>query len=242
MEYSFRHVLVQDAIYQALPGRRRAPLHQQVAEALETLYAGNLGPHIEQLAYHYDRSDAAQKAIEYLVRAGEKAQHAYFNDEAISYYQRALARLDTLTPPLSQGAEERPSRSAPAGWAEADRWRLAALKGLGIVYWSISNLAEAEVYLHRAIALAHKIGAPPLELAQLYGWLCRLLRWQSRLDELILVGLEGLAQLGDDTQSLEAAIFYGNLVEAYYLKDDRAQYHAVQQRMAQLPGHAALQR
>ena len=27
--YSFRHVLVQDAIYQALPGRRRAPLHQR---------------------------------------------------------------------------------------------------------------------------------------------------------------------------------------------------------------------
>ena len=233
VEYSFRHVLVQDAIYHALPSRRRAPLHQQVAEALETLYAGNLGPHIEQLAYHYGRSDAAEKAIEYLARAGEKAQVAYFNDEAISYYQRALARLDALTPPLSRSAGGRPSRSSQAGWTEADRWRLAALKGLGIVYWNVSNLAEAEVYLHRAIALAHKIKAPPLELAQLYGWLCKLLRWQSRLDDLILVALEGLAQLGDDTQSLEAAIFYGNLVDAYLLKGERVQYHAALGRMAQ---------
>ena len=233
VEYSFRHVLVQEAVYQALPSKRRALLHQRVAEALETLHTGNLGPHIEQLAYHYDRSNAAQKAIEYLVRAGDRAQQAYFNDEAISDYQRALARLDTLTPPLAQGAEERPSRSAPAGWAEADRWRLCALKELGVVYWSISNLAEAEVYLHRAIRLAHKIGTLPLALAQLYGWLCRLLRWQNRLDELILVCLEGLAQLGNDTQSLAAAIFYGHLTEAYYLKDDRTQYHAVQQRIAQ---------
>jgi hypothetical protein len=116
VEYSFRHVLVQDAIYEALPVRRRAPLHGQVAEALETLYAGNLGPHLEQLAYHYDRSDAAEKAIEYLVRAGDKAQQAYLNAEAIGYYQRALVRLDALV---------------PAGWAEADRWRLAALRGLG---------------------------------------------------------------------------------------------------------------
>ena len=134
VEYSFRHVLVQDAIYHALPSRRRAPLHKQVAEALETLYAGNLGPHIEQLAYHYGRSDAAEKAIEYLARAGEKAQVAYFNDEAISCYQRALVRLDALAPPLAEGAGEHPPRLAPVRWTEADTWRLAALKGLGIVY------------------------------------------------------------------------------------------------------------
>lgn len=94
-------------------------------------------------------------------------------------------------------------------------------------------MAEAEVHLHRAIALARKIGAPPLELAQLYSWLCRALRWQSRCDELIHLALEGLAQLGADTQSLEAAILYGNLLEAYFYKDDRAQHHAIAQRLAQ---------
>jgi DNA-binding SARP family transcriptional activator/regulation of enolase protein 1 (concanavalin A-like superfamily) len=220
VEYSFRHVLVQDAIYQSLPAKRRAPLHQQVAEALETLHAGKLAPHFEQLAYHYERSDAAQKAIEYLVRAGEKAQQASANDEAISYFQRALARLDAIAP-------------QPV-WADAAKWRLSALKGLGIVYWSISDLAEAEFHLHRAIAQAHKMGAPRAEWAPLYGWLCRLLRWQGRLDDLILVGREGLAQLGDDMRAPEAAVFYCNLIEAYYLKDDRDHYHDVQRRLAQL--------
>ena len=136
------------------------------------MYSSNLGPHIEQLAYHYDRSAAAEKAIEYLVRAGDRAQQAYFNAEAIGYYQRALARLDALAP----------SRSDPAtGWTEADRWRLAALKGLGIAHSNTSNLAEAEAYLHRAIALAQGIGVPRLELAQLNEWLCRALHsWGVR--------------------------------------------------------------
>ena len=101
VEYSFRHVLVQDAIYQALPGRRRALLHQQVAEALETLYSDNLGPHIEQLAYHYARSNVAAKTIGFQARADEKAQNASFNDETGSHYQGALVRLDTLAPPVS---------------------------------------------------------------------------------------------------------------------------------------------
>lgn len=232
--YSFRHVLVQEAIYQSLPSKRRGALHQQVAEALETLHSGNLAPHIEQIAYHYDRSDAAHKAIEYLVRAGEKAQQTYFNDEAINCFQRALARLDALSSSLNQGIEERPSDSASNAWAEADRWRLSALRGLGIVYWSISDLVEAEYYLHRAITHALKMGAPSVTWAPLYGWLCRLLRWQSRLDDLILVGQEGLARLGDETTSLNAAIIYSNLIEAYYLKDDRTHYHAAQQRIAQL--------
>jgi DNA-binding SARP family transcriptional activator len=216
VEYSFRHVLVQDAIYQAVPARRRAVLHRQVAEALEALAAGNPGPHIEQLAYHYDRSDAAEKAIEYLVRAGEKAQNAYFNDEAVSYYQRALARLDAL---------------APSGWQEASVWRLAALKGRGVVHFNLGQETDAEAHFRQALVLAHQIGAAAAVLAPLYGWLCRALRWQNRLDELIAVGLEGLAQSGGEAASQEAAIIYGNLADAYFMKGQSVQYYAVVQRI-----------
>ena len=158
VEYSFRHVLVQDAIYQALPARRRAPLHRQVAEALERLHAGDLAAYVEQLAYHYDLGGPAEKAVEYLVRAGEKAQDASFNEEAISYYRRALARLDAL---------------APSAWSEADRWRLAALKGLGIVAWNTSNLAESEVHLRRADRAGARDRRAAAGTGSLYGWLCR---------------------------------------------------------------------
>jgi DNA-binding SARP family transcriptional activator len=219
VEYSFRHVLVQDAIYQAMPARRRAPLHRQVAEAIEGLNAGRLRAHVEQLAYHYDLGGPPEKAVEYLVRAGEKAQDSYSNDEAISYYRRGLARLDAF---------------AAAAWSEADQWRLAALKGLGIVAWNTSNLVESEVHFRCAIDLAQTMTVRPRELASLYGWLCRALRWQNRLEAAILAGKEGLARLNDDTNSIEAAILYGNLVDAYLLMDRRVEYDAIVERLAQL--------
>lgn len=61
---------------------------------MEALYQDSLDEHDEQLAYHYERSAAEDKAVEYLLKAGEKARRAYHNEAAISYFQRALDRLD----------------------------------------------------------------------------------------------------------------------------------------------------
>src|SRR5207247_2465459 len=92
-EYSFKHVLTQETIYNSILRRQRPLLHQQVGEAIEALYPGGLEEHVEQLAYHYERSGADEKAVEYLLKAGEKARRAYLNEEAIGYFQRALERL-----------------------------------------------------------------------------------------------------------------------------------------------------
>src|SRR5262249_51379189 len=93
-EFSFKHVLTQETIYRSLLRRRRAVLHQQVGEAIEAAYAAGLDEHAEALAYHYEQSGADEKAVEYLLKAGEKARRAYLNEEAIGYFQRALKRLD----------------------------------------------------------------------------------------------------------------------------------------------------
>src|SRR5206468_3613190 len=93
-EYSFKHVLTQETVYGSILRRRRTRFHQQVAEAMEALYQDGLEEYYEQLAYHYERSPADEKAVEYLLKAGEKARRAYLNDEAIGYFQRALARLE----------------------------------------------------------------------------------------------------------------------------------------------------
>jgi adenylate cyclase len=93
-EFSFKHVLMQETIYQRILRRHRAGLHQLVAEAIEALYRDGLLDHLEELAYHYERSAAGEKAVEYLLKAGEKARRAYLNEDAIGYFQRALDRLD----------------------------------------------------------------------------------------------------------------------------------------------------
>ena len=50
----------------------------------------------EVLAYHYDRSEDAQKAYEYLRLSGEKAIRTHFLWEAYDYFKKALGALDRL--------------------------------------------------------------------------------------------------------------------------------------------------
>ena len=58
--------------------------------AIEELYAERLPESYEMLAYHYERGEVWGKALEYLVKAGQKAQQAYANQEALDHYSRAL--------------------------------------------------------------------------------------------------------------------------------------------------------
>ena len=66
---------------------------------MEQLYADNLTERYEQLAYHYDRSGLVEKAIEYLLKAGEKAQAAFANDTASIITCRPLL---LVTEPVEQ--------------------------------------------------------------------------------------------------------------------------------------------
>ena len=119
-EYSFWHVLTQQAVYDTLPRHERAALHAQVAAAIETLYADALDEHVVELAYHYDRTDEADKAIAYLLRAGEKLRRDYAGDSAIAHFKRALERLDEFQTSANDRDE-----------AQSRLSRYSTLKGLG---------------------------------------------------------------------------------------------------------------
>jgi regulation of enolase protein 1 (concanavalin A-like superfamily) len=67
-------------------------------------------------------------------------------------------------------------------------------------------MEDAEALFRQTIALARKMGAPDREVVRLHYWLGEVLYWQSRFDELIALGEEGLALLGEDTESAEAAL------------------------------------
>jgi tetratricopeptide (TPR) repeat protein len=188
-EYSFQHVLVQETVYHTLARRRRAELHGEVAAALERLHGPDLEEYYEQLAYQYDQAGRADKAVPYLLRAGEKARRAYHTAEAETFFQRALARLDTV----AEGETEQ-------------QWRLAALTGLGQVSFVTGKMAEAEGLLRQAIALGRELELGARDLVHLYYWLAEVLFWQGRRRERIALGKDGLALLGDETASVEAAL------------------------------------
>ena len=218
-EYSFKHVLTQEAVYGNIPKSRRGELHQQVGQALEEIYQESLDEYYEQLAYHYDRSDNLEKAVEYLLKAGEKTRRAYLNDEAIDYFKRALERLNES--PVGESLKEQ---------------RLDALRGLGRIHQFIGRVPEAERFIRQAIALVKEMELPVRDLVRLYGlaWLGGVLSSQRNLDGMIRLGEEGLTLLGDEVSSSEEVALMNQLIaQGHNLKGNRKKCRELDYRTAE---------
>ena len=101
LAYMFEHALTHEVAYNSLLVQRRKGLHHMVAMAIEEVYAEHLPEFYAMLAYHSEQGEVWEKALGYLVQAGQKAQQAYANQEAVGYYDRALAvsaQLETVEP------------------------------------------------------------------------------------------------------------------------------------------------
>jgi tetratricopeptide (TPR) repeat protein len=104
--YSFTHALVREALYEELNAARRAQLHRQIAEVLETMLesapavprSAGSGHILSELAYHAFRAVEAggdtDRAVTYATRAGDWAMAVLAYEDAALQYRRALQTLD----------------------------------------------------------------------------------------------------------------------------------------------------
>lgn len=88
LEYAFENLITQRTIYDSLFSTDRQKLHLQVGYALEEL-SSETDERVELLAYHFQRSTEEERALSYLIRAGEKAAGRYANKEAVQFFQQA---------------------------------------------------------------------------------------------------------------------------------------------------------
>jgi DNA-binding CsgD family transcriptional regulator/tetratricopeptide (TPR) repeat protein len=140
-QYQFAHALVRDVLYDELPAAQRAQLHLRVGRAFESLHAGDLTPCLSALAHHHHAAGAAgepAKAIEFAVRAAERASAMQAHEEAARHYLRAIAAL------------------APVAAQDALRCRL--LLGLGRAQNSAGASAVALSTFADAATCARRIG------------------------------------------------------------------------------------
>ena len=89
-EYIFTHAITHDVAYGSVLLARRKELHQQIAEAIETLFPGRIDELSATLGYHFERAEATKRAIFYLGRAAERANATFANAEAIGFYESAI--------------------------------------------------------------------------------------------------------------------------------------------------------
>ncbi len=99
VEYRFKHALTHEVAYRGLLRERRTDLHRAAGSALEALYTDRLAEHSEPLAYHFMRAEEWEKAAQYAVLAGQRAERSYANAEAASQYARALEAMQRSSPP-----------------------------------------------------------------------------------------------------------------------------------------------
>jgi predicted ATPase len=94
--YRFRHILFQNYLYQGLDPVERAHLHEAVGRALEDLCGEETEHMAVILARHFQEAGIAEKAIAYLLQAGEQAKRSSANEAAITHLTRGLALLETI--------------------------------------------------------------------------------------------------------------------------------------------------
>ncbi|GAB4535186.1 MAG: adenylate/guanylate cyclase domain-containing protein [Anaerolineales bacterium] len=101
-EYEFRHELVSDAIYSSILRSDRQKLHGKIGASIEKLYAGQLSQHIEVLARHYAWSDRPDRALHYLLLAGQRALKNYANEQARQQFSQAIPLLNQVKASMRQ--------------------------------------------------------------------------------------------------------------------------------------------
>ena len=95
-EYMFRHGLLRTASLSTLTPSRRRLLYGMVGHVFETLSADSLDDRLEVLANYFARSDDLPKALDYLERAGARAESLDAMERAVDLWSQAEALADKL--------------------------------------------------------------------------------------------------------------------------------------------------
>lgn len=98
LRYLFKHALLRDAAYEMQLQARRQQLHLSAVEAIEQIYADNLPPHYDELAYHAEQARDESRIRNYLYLAGVSAQEAFQNYAALDYFERLLPYVEAAQP------------------------------------------------------------------------------------------------------------------------------------------------
>ncbi|MBI2571670.1 MAG: protein kinase [Candidatus Schekmanbacteria bacterium] len=166
--FDFYHDKIREVLYDELRVRKRRRLHVQAAELLERRGARAREDFAEMLAFHYTRGDVPEKAIPYLIAAGDRFRGRFANAEALANYDQALAFLGSLSREQS---------------AETELLQCRALAGKGLVLDTLGRYGEAREAFDKVIAaLPGEAGEQASLVAQALLGLAKIEVIQANLD------------------------------------------------------------
>ncbi len=148
--YSFAHALIRETIYERLSRTRRAQLHRQIGEAIESLVGDRTPEQAGPLAYHFSAAGDMAKAYQYHSRAAAAAQLVCAVEPALTHCSEALDAASRL----SLDADHEPAL------------RLLLLQR-GRLRWRSGELADATADLDAALDASRRVGDRVVEMETL---------------------------------------------------------------------------
>lgn len=178
--YAFRHAMFQEVAYKGLLKSERTIYHKLIAETIENDFTEKIEGYFASLAYHYHHSGNVKKALQYSIKAGDEAAGLFANEEALGFYNQALAS------------------------AETNETRAALLEKIADIELLIARIQNAHDHFARALELEEDISAR----ARLIERIARVLEQTGRLDESIAVMEKGVRTMeGADSPGLVTLLY-----------------------------------
>jgi class 3 adenylate cyclase/predicted ATPase len=232
-EYGFKQVLIRDVAYESLLIRDRRLYHRLVGEQMERRYTDQEREEVyELLAHHYSFSDDQEKALAYLIKAGDKTRAAYANPEAIAFYRQAEPLAEELDRPQDKAAvaeglgdvlfhigeydEAQASYERALGYRTEARQQADLHRRIGMVHEKRGEYEAALAACARGIERLSPDGAETVEMARLLTVRCRIYWQQGQFETALTDGKQSLALVKDTTYYREIAQAYKELGTAYY--------------------------
>ncbi len=237
LEYVFKHALTREVVYNGLLKKERQAVHERIGQVMEELFRDRLPEIYETLAFHYSQGKSVHKAVDYLVKSGDKSLRRYAVAESHRYFREAFDLLTQNGPGTDE--DKRLLVDLLIKWASvyyysgeyralqelleahkpfAEKWADNARLGmyyawLSCALWHREMVREAYDYLHRALRLGEETGA-----RLVVGYACAWLTWTcmelGRLDEAIAAAerAQALCRAGDG----DHYVFFASLAGLAY--------------------------
>jgi class 3 adenylate cyclase/tetratricopeptide (TPR) repeat protein len=213
--FTFTHALVRETLLDELTTSRRVRLHRSVGEALERKYASDLESNLPLLAFHFGEAAEADpvKAIDYAMRAGDRAQSMYSYEESAQHFERALE------------------------WSEADApddfaLRCRVLVGLGRAQSRCIGVSTARATLRKAVEPARGLANPVLFADIVLAFSGRYGEPGKADEETVALLEEAMNSLGPDHQKLRTMV-KARLAGEYMLVDAQRAYALAEEALAE---------
>jgi class 3 adenylate cyclase/tetratricopeptide (TPR) repeat protein len=177
--FRFRHILIRDAAYQALPKFERAELHERFADWLERVAGERLAEYEEILGYHLDQAyrlrselgaqrqslePLAHRAAQHLAGAGRRASERGDVTAATSLLERAVALFPPDAPEALAVVPSLVDALFGAGRLGEARDRIAAL----LARPNLDPRVRVEAMIERGI-IDIFAGASPQDMRPVYA-------------------------------------------------------------------------